>query len=405
MLLAHAPFSYIANEVIQQKKIEKLKPTEQIIIVICSLIFGILPDFDLFFAVIQNLPSSIHHDFLTHYPITYILIWILLRIISKPISRILNKKISAHITCEMLEILANTFLIGTVSHLIADMIANDIAIFYPISTYKFGILKHMFKTNLFAGYMVSPAFMLELTFISLFLSMSYKKFCQNNTYIKIFLQAIFILTVILIPLSCYISLNTYNNNELYDAQKRTNYDIDYDRLLDTYDMDIGNYQTNNMQKAKKQKVSDSALNIINSHKWTATNKLKYALGGFNSYRIISQTYYDIHLPIEPVLTDYNLKEENKYAYVRDLNFADTLLSYLNKSKMLIELDITSNHPIPCGSIIFLLDKDGNILNMGITLEGNNVATVLDNDKVLQMHKYETVKDTYKDTLKTILIQI
>ena len=78
MLLAHAPFSYIANEVIQQKKIRKLKPTEQIIIVICSLIFGILPDFDLFFAVIQNLPSSIHHDFLTHYPITYILIWILM---------------------------------------------------------------------------------------------------------------------------------------------------------------------------------------------------------------------------------------------------------------------------------------------------------------------------------------
>lgn len=406
MLLAHAPLSYIANEVIQQKRIKKLKTTEQITIAICSLIFGILPDFDLFFTVIKNLPAGIHHNLLTHYPITYILIWILLRATARPLSRILNRKTSASITCEILEILANTFLIGTISHLIADMIANDIAIFYPISTYKFGVLKHIFKTNLFAGYMISPTFMLELTFISLFFSMVYKKFFQTNIYIKIFLQAVFILTVILIPLSCYISLNTYNNNELYDSKQNVNYDIDHDRLSDIYDMNIGNYQTNNIQKAEKQKVSDSALNIVNSHKWTGTNKLKYALGGFNSYRVISQAYYDIHLPIEPVLTDYYLKEENKYTYdVENSNFADILLSYLNKNEMLIELDINSNHPILYGRIIFLLDENNKILNMGITLEGNNIAIVLDDDKVLQMHKYETVKEVYKNSTKAIYIQI
>lgn len=236
--------------------------------------------------------------------------------------------------------------------------------------------------------------------------MVYKKFFQTNIYIKIFLQAVFILTVILIPLSCYISLNTYNNNELYDSKQNVNYDIDHDRLSDIYDMNIGNYQTNNIQKAEKQKVSDSALNIVNSHKWTGTNKLKYALGGFNSYRVISQAYYDIHLPIEPVLTDYYLKEENKYTYdVENSNFADILLSYLNKNEMLIELDINSNHPILYGRIIFLLDENNKILNMGITLEGNNIAIVLDDDKVLQMHKYETVKEVYKNSTKAIYIQI
>lgn len=405
MLLAHAPIAYIANEVIQRRKISKLKTAEHIIIAILSLLFGIFPDFDLFLMITKNLPASLHHDTLTHYPIFYISIWLLLRVTLKQISKIFNKKTSNIINYDILEVLINTFLIGTISHLIADMFASDISLLYPISNHKFGVAKHIFKTNLFAGYMLSPIFISELTFISLFLSMLYKKFFQMNIHIKRFLHCIFILTLILIPVFSYISLNTYNNNDLYDSKYNRNSDIDYDRLEDAYDMDIGNYRIDNIKKADKQKISDSALKIVNSHKWTAQSKLKYRLGGFTSYRLISQTYFDTHLPIEPVLTDHYLKKENLHTYIKDVDYSNILLSYFKDNSMLIELNAEGNHTLPYGRVIFFCDEKEDILNMGITLEGNGIAIVLEEDKVLQMHSYERVKDMYSDRTKSILIQI
>jgi hypothetical protein len=61
MYIAHGPISYLANEAIQSKKIKHLKMSEQILVALCALLFGILPDFDIFLLSMLSVPRFIHH--------------------------------------------------------------------------------------------------------------------------------------------------------------------------------------------------------------------------------------------------------------------------------------------------------------------------------------------------------
>ncbi len=405
MILAHGPISYIANELIQKKSIKGLKSHEQVIISIASLFFGILPDFDLFLTHIINLPSFIHHEILTHFPIFYIVLWIILRLLIRPVSKVLNKKSSSVFNPYFLKILVNAFLIGTLSHLFADTITSDIVLLYPFSLHKFVIFKYLLKANLFTGYYVSALFSIEIVFISIFFLLFYKKFLRLNKVVTIFFKSLIGISFVGLLFSIYVSLNTYNNSYMYDSNGKINYDIDYDNLQDSNDMDIWNDCRDNIQKVDNIELSDSALNIVNSKKWASSSKAKYFWGGFDSYRMISQAYYDIHYPLEPVLESYYFKE-NSYTYYipEDVSYEKLLFEYLKGNGQLLELNMDSSVNITLGKIFILKDIEENILNLGITLEANHMAIVLENDEVLQMHSYESVREYYKDSLAKVYIQ-
>jgi hypothetical protein len=190
-----------------------------------------------------------------------------------------------------------------------------------------------------------------------------------------------------------------------DPDGTINYDIDYDRLIDSDDMDIGNNGKNNILKANSVDISDSALNIVNSHKWTANPKIHYSFGGFDAYRLVSQTYFDAHLPIEPVLNDYIVKnsEQKKYPSKRT-DYITVLFNYLQSQDILIELNTDESVGLPYGKLLFIQEDSGKIINAGITLEGNNIAIVLPDDKVLQMHGYNVLLESYINENSHVYIQ-
>jgi hypothetical protein len=406
MYIAHAPISYLANEVIQKREIKKLKLNEQILVAVFSMLFGILPDFDLFL----NIPGFIHHSIITHTPIFYIAIWLLLKLLINPFHRILAKKTTFVLDRNLLNILANTFLVATLFHLLADLLSGSIILFYPISSSKIYLFKYLFEPNLHAGYFFSFFFAIEILAISIFIYYVYDNFLKNSKIITTVLKGLICLSVTYLPVSAYISFNTYNRMYMYDKNGEIHYDLDYDTFIDRMDMDVGNTGEDNIQKAKEIEILDSTLDVINSQKWTSkgnnqlSSKLKYTLGGFDSYRIIAQTYYNINLPIEPVLRDSAIKRDGFISYSHQYDYQTLLFEYLQEEDELIELNLDATVNIPSSKIFFLIDSHGEVLNLGITLEGNYLATVLDTDYNLSMHSYQSIRETYDDEISKIYIQ-
>ena len=84
--------------------------------------------------------------------------------------------------------------------------------------------------------------------------------------------------------------------------------------------------------------------------------------------------------------------------------ASTLFVYLRDNKQLVEFNMQELSNLPYGKLFFLFDKDSVLVNVGITLEDNTVATVLETDKNLKIHSFEQVKEYYKEKVATITIQ-
>jgi len=407
MYIAHAPISYLFNDIVQKKNLKKLKTEQKILVAIFSFIFGILPDFDLF---LSNIPGFMHHTFVTHTPFFYILIWIILKILINPISRTLNKRVSNFLDKELLNTFANTFLIGTISHLLADTLVSSIMLFYPLSNIKIHIFKYILEPNLFAGYFFSTLFAIEIVFISLFIYLIYKDFLQKQKIVEIFSKVLIILSGAYLLFSTFFSLSTYNRSYMYDKEENINYDTDYDTLRDQDDMDIGNTGDNNIVIASDEDILNSTLDIINSKKWSSYHrnslieKIKMVYGGFDSYSIISQAYYNIHSPIEPVLKDFAIKGNGFESYTKVYPYKQLLFEYLQKENLLIELNLDSNPNLPHSKIFFLINSNNEIINLGITLEGNYLATVFENDTYLHMHSYKEVRAEYLESIEKIYIQ-
>lgn len=407
MYLVHAPIGYIVNEVIQKRKIKKLKTYEQLLVAVFSICWGIFPDFDIF---LSSTPSFIHHSILTHTPILFIGIWIVLKILINPAYKILNKKITKVLDKNLLNILVDTFLIGTISHLLADTLVSSIMLFYPLSDVKFHIFRYLLEPNLFAGYSLSALFAIEIVIFSIFIKFVYVKFLKRSKLGNILTKVALVLSATYFLFTIFISLNTYNRSYMYDENEKINYDIDYDRLQDNTDMDVGNSGVNNIIKANSEDVLDSTLDIINSGKWssysgnTLVANVKRRYGGLDSYRMVSQVYYNIHLSIEPVLKDYAIKRDGFNSYTKDYGYKELLLDYMLENNTLIELNLDGEPNLAISKIFFLLNSDKEIVNLGITLEGNYMATVLDTDSNLQMHSYQNIREKYGKEIEKIYIQ-
>jgi hypothetical protein len=407
MYLVHAPLGYIANEVLQKNRINKLKTHEQILVAVFSICWGIFPDFDIF---LSSIPSFIHHNIITHTPVLYIGIWAILKILINPVHKLLNKKITKVLDKNLLNILVDTFLVGTISHILADTLVSSIMLFYPLSDVKIHVLKYVLEPNLFAGYSLSALFAVEVMIFAIFIYFIYGKFFKKCKLGDILTKVLIVISVIYFLFSIFISINTYNRNYMYDESGEVNHDVDYDRLLDSMDMDIGNDGTSNIMKANIKDVLDSTLDIINSKKWSVygenslTSNLKEKFGGLDSYRVISQAYYNIHLPIEPVLKDYAIKRDGFESYTKEYQYTEILLDYLLENELLIELNLNGQPNISPSKMFFLINSDNVIINLGITLEGNYTAIVLDTDKSLQMHSYQEIREKYAEDIVKIYIQ-
>jgi len=417
MYIAHGPISYLANEAIQSKKIKRLKMGEQILVALCALLFGILPDFDILLLSMLNVPRFIHHGIVTHTPIFYIGIWIILKGLVYIKGKFLNKRANKTLNNDLSHILANTFLIGTFSHLFADFVVDSIMLVYPVSEHKFYLLKYIFEPNLFASFPFSVMDSIEIFFIALFIYALYKKFVKRNKIVEISLKILILLGTLYIPFTMWASSNTYNRSYMYGEDNKVIQDIDYDSISDGQDPDVGNTKEDNLEKVNSDKLLKETEEIMTSGKWTnqhpnvSVEKVKNAFGGFSSYRIISQAHYNLRLPIEPVLRDFHIKKYGFESYFySDYEYPSLLFEYLQEKEMLEEIEMKEGIALSPGKIFFLVGKvddinNGNteeedkeklnILNLGITIEENNLAIVVKEDEYLTKHTYEEIREIYK----------
>jgi hypothetical protein len=418
MYIAHGPISYLANEAIQSKKIKHLKMGEQILVALCALLFGILPDFDILLLSMLNVPRFIHHEVVTHTPIFYIGIWAILKGLIYIKGRFLNKKTNKTLNNDLSHILANTFLIGTLSHLFADFVVDSIMLLYPLSEHKFYLIKYIFEPNLFAIFPFSVMDSIEILFIALFIYALYKKFIKKNKIVDISLKVLILIGALYIPFTIWASSNTYNRSYLYGEDNKVIQDIDYDSISDGQDPDVGNTKEDNLEKVNSDKLLKEVEGIMTSGKWTNQDsyplmeKIKDSFGGFSSYRIISQAHYNLKLPIEPVLKDYHIKKYGFESYFySDYEYPTLLFEYLEEKEMLGGIEMKEDTLLTPGKIFFLVEKapnhvdrvfsarenimeELNILNLGIVLEESNLAIVLKGDEYLTRHTYEEVREIY-----------
>jgi hypothetical protein len=416
MYIAHGPISYLTNEAIQSKKIKRLKMSEQILVALCALLFGILPDFDIFLLAMLNVPRFIHHGIVTHTPIFYIGIWVILKGLIYIKRRFLNKKTNKTLDNDLSHILANTFLIATLSHLFADFVVDSIMFAYPISEYRFYLIKYIFEPNLFASFPFSVMDSTEIFFITLFIYSLYKKFVKKSKVVDVSLRILILIGVLYIPFTIWASSNTYNRSYMSGEGQELVHDIDSDSISDGQDPDVGNSKEDNLEKVDSNKLLKEAEDIMTSGKWTnqhsnrSIEKIKDLFGGFSSYRIISQAHYNLRLPIEPVLRDYHVKTYGFESYFySDYEYPTLLFEYLDEREMLEEIEMGEEISIVPGKIFFLVEKvdnkktgnaedevkeNLNILNLGITLEENYLAIVLEGDEYLTKHTYKQVDEIY-----------
>ena len=294
---------------------------------------------------------------------------------------------------ELLNIIQYSFIISTLSHLFLDILFSHSAIFLPLKK-QITILGNVIKANYFAQYMFTPPFACEVIIILFFLLILYKKYIKRRKIATNIFKLLIAISCIYLPFTIYMNLNTYNYSSHFRNGERI-YDADYDRIQDSRDADTDNDGIDNIQEGDKKKIAQFAKRI-SANKYFASNRqqniwesIKYNSGAFNSYRIISQAYFEQNLAIEPVLKEYEQKRYNTNSYTQYTPSPILLYEYFADNGYLYNLDTQ----IESGSIFFIL-TNGRMVNMGIVLDSETFVTVLSTDKKVVTHTKNEIQEAY-----------
>lgn len=405
MFIAHGPISYLANEKIQEKEIKKLDTQSYVLVTLLTLLFGILPDFDMFIQVMLQQSVYNHHSLFTHSITFWVLLWIVIRVLLMVLRKSLKGEIKAVFNSNLLTVISNSFLIGTVSHILADSIFSPMRFFYPLE-YRFTLLGNVLQSNLFSGYFFSFAMAVEIVILVLFLVYIYRKFFRKNSLASFGLYSLMTLSVLYLSFSLFVNVNTYNfSSHMSNGVKI--YDADLDTVMDRRDFDTDNNFVNNIEDVDHSLLTQDILDIVNreplaSSKKSVLGNIYYKLGAFDSYRVVSQAYFNQNKSLEPVLDEFARVKYGSGATELDVKYAELLYEYFLDSGRLVSVnDIQGN--LSSGRILFVQDMDGELVNMGVVLEDEKVCIVFENDERLAVHSFSEVRDLYKGGLLYIQI--
>ena len=397
MFFAHGPLSYIVNEKIQKRNISKLSTHEQTVVMILSILFGILPDIDLLLLSMTAIPSFQHRLLFTHSILFYIICWLLLNLFFFLLKKLLNKNGKKALNDGLLNVIQLSFLIGTMTHLLSDILFSHSVILFPLQR-QFTILGEVFKTSFFTSYPFTPLSAVELVITSLFLITVQRKYLKNIKLIKYPLYLLLILTILYTPFTMYMNMQTYNMSRHFKNGISIE-DQEYDGIKDSADPDTNSNWVNNIFDIERGELARFTQSI-STGKYLASHSLdtlNYRFGAFDSYRLISQAYFEQNSAIEPVLIGYYKSKYNINSYSIDVLYPTLLYEYM--SDMGLQKDINFENDI--GKIFFVKDTDETVLNMGIILEQRMFGIVLEGDERLTIHNEIDILSKYPNCVITI----
>ena len=390
MLLAHGPIAYMLNGRIQKKSISKLRRRDQILIAFFALFFGILPDFDYFILLNSDIPTFQHHLYYFHSLVFWIPLWVLFYLSTILIGRYLESNHRKIFSKEFLNILSLTFFISTFSHLLADLFVSYSALLYPLPT-QVSVLGGIFHINLFTGYLFSVQFGIELIILTIFFALILKDFFRKtllSEYVKYLLLP---LTILYLVFVIFMNLNTYNQtSELRNGSLM--HDEDFDSVVDSKDLDSNNNGLNNLEDVEIELIKENAKRILNEGVYTDNISILRYWGGLNSYRLVSQSFFEVNKSIEPVLNDYYKKVSGDYNYSPDFKYEDYLFNYLMENRQ-SQLYI-DGMDLSYFDMFFVIENE-EVQNLGILFDNGEVGTVLDSDIRTNLHSIEDVLSSYE----------
>ena len=358
---------------------------------------------DLFVLQGLNLPTFTHHEIISHTLIFYIGIWLVLKLLVLIFYKAFNKKTSKFLNRELLNILLDTFLISTVMHIFADFLVGRIMIFYPLSTRGFSLLERLLEPNFFAGYFFSIAFGIEKIVMAIFFVYLVNKIFKKSIFLRVLNICVISLCTLFLGFNIYSSFNTYNKSIPLDSNNNLSYDIDHDFVIDDIDKDVDNDGTDNILDVDIKELVAQVNEIVATSKWTAyadspiIAKYKNIYGGFTSYRLLSQAYFNLHSPITPVLWNQAVIDGDISGYTDSLKGLESLHSYFSSKDLLTKL--TSEETVfPNGTIFFISDSNGDVENVGIVLGNDSVGIVLPYDQRTKSHTFSDVTNYYGNSV-------
>lgn len=300
MLIAHGPIATLLSVCVVKNEFKKFKTVEKVLFMLLTLLLGILPDFDIFYLVSRGKSPFMHHHLITHTPIFWILLglilYLLITIFNFPKSRKLKK------------VFILTFLISSLSHLFFDLFTGHIMLFYPFSKNFYTIFGNLIADNLFSGYLGNPIFGLEVLILSIFL------YFLGYTFFKFNLQFIAILGGVYLLLNIFTYTQTYQV-ELYkrDRYGYPVYDIDSDGLANPYDLDIDNNLIDNYNQVSKEELllqfEKIPQEFLPSKNRSIYENLRYIYGGNTILRAILHAYAQTNNYLTPVIHNYMKQNE------------------------------------------------------------------------------------------------
>lgn len=400
MYIAHGPISYITNELIQKKRISKLSTHEKTIVLILSILFGVLPDVDLAILSMTNTPVFLHHNVLTHSITLYFLLWIFLVIFFQILKKLLNKEGRKTLNDNLIKVIHYSFLIGTISHLLADSLFTSLNLFYPLQA-EVNILGGVLENGYFTSFVYSPSFALEILFILIFIGMLLKRYIKYFMVIKYLLYVSLFISLSYLGFTVYMNQNTYNT-PITNKNGEEILDIDYDGVQDIYDIDTNNNGIVNIFEYDRIKGKEFVESISNNTYFTSTFKnnwenIKFKFGAFSSYRAVSQTYLQQNLALEPVLLNYVRKRDNIQTYSIQYSYPILLYEYAKENEYLS----IPNYELDSGKVFFVIENE-KLNNMGIIVDETNLVTVLEGDTRLKKHTKTEIESTYPNSIIRVL---
>lgn len=351
MLIAHGPIATLTSAFVVKDEFKKLKIVEKVLFILFTLLLGILPDFDIFYLVARGQSALMHHHLITHTPIFWILLGLILYLLMKIFHFPKSKRLK--------RMFFLTFLISSLSHLFFDLFTGHIMLFYPFSKHFYTIFGNLVADNLFSGYIGNPIFGLEVLILFVFL------FFLGNTFLKLKLLFFPILAGVYLLFNIFIYTQTYQV-ELYkrDGDGFPAYDTDRDGLANPYDLDFDNNFIDNYKQVSKEELllqfEKIPQNYLPSMNRNIYEGLKYYYGGNTMLRAVLQAYAQTDNYLTPVV--HNYMKQNGVD-----RFSDGLYQFLHSTNDFKQID-GSNQLIP-GALV--MRKDG-FNALGIVLSDGRI---------------------------------
>lgn len=357
MLIAHAPLAVLSSHIILKKELSKERFSKQILFLLISCFIAILPDFDIFYLASKNIPAFNHHLLVTHTPFFWICVFIILKALAYILKDIKVGKVV--VRKKDLNIVVNIGIVAIFSHLFADLILGHIALLYPFSNQTFSLLSSFLPINLFAGYLGHPIFALELIIVSITVVYLLKNIFGFKHLISLMIIPLSFLYLIF---NISIYTQTYQFPPVKNSYGSPLLDKDNDRLMDYYDMDVGNDGRNNYEKVEKRDITfyvDEVISkdkkIVSSEPNNIYNIVLKAYGGLTVERIVQLAYIKVGYPISPVIYDYMYRNNIE-------KFSEGFVRFVQERN--------DGSTLP-GSIVVRNDKIGIIINGGQILQEND----------------------------------